>query len=484
MEFQLPIFPLYFAFVLFLFMIVKHQKDTKAQSTNPKLPPGPQKLPLIGNLHQLTGSLPHHSLRDLAKKYGPIMHLQLGEVSAIVVSSPQAAKEVMQTHDLIFADRPQLLAIKIMSYDSTGIAFAPYGNYWRQVRKICILELLSAKRVHSFKSIREEEVRNLIGSISTLVGIQVNFTEKIGSFINDTTSRAAFGKKCKYQDEFIAVTKEAAKLAGGFDVPDIFPSLKFLHGISRMKPALEKLHRRMDKILDDIINEHKVREKAVMINGDISDEEDLVDVLLKLQESVDLNFPLTANNVKAIILDIFSAGTETSSTTIEWAMSEMMRNPKVMEHAQDEVRRVLKGKGEIEETDIQELHYLKMVIKETLRLHPPAPLLLPRQSRERCEINGYERFDGSLVDLKGTNFEFIPFGAGRRMCPGVVFGIANIELPLAQLLYRFEWKLPNGIKPDQLDMEETLGITAARKNELYLIASPYIEDDHMVLQNQ
>ncbi|KAM7503729.1 hypothetical protein LguiB_002633 [Lonicera macranthoides] len=474
-------------------MIVKHQKDTKAKSTNPKLPPGPQKLPLIGNLHQLTGSLPHHSLRDLAKKYGPIMHLQLGAVSAIVVSSPQAAKEVMQTHDLIFADRPQLLAIKIMSYDSTGIAFAPYGNYWRQVRKICILELLNAKRVHSFKSIREEE---------------------IGSFINDTTSRAAFGKKCKNQDEFIAVTKEAAKLAGGFDVPDIFPSLKFLHGISRMKPALEKLHRRMDKILDDIINEHKVREKAVMINGDISDEEDLVDVLLKLQESVDLNFPLTANNVKAIILDIFSAGTETSSTTIEWAMSEMMRNPKVMEHAQDEVRRVLKGKGEIEETDIQELHYLKMVIKETLRLHPPAPLLLPRQSRERCEINGYEvpnktrviingwaigrdpkhwtnaecfepkRFDGSLVDLKGTNFEFIPFGAGRRMCPGVVFGIANIELPLAQLLYRFEWKLPNGIKPDQLDMEETLGTTAARKNELYLIASPYIEDDHMVSQNQ
>lgn len=192
----------------------------------------------------------------------------------------------------------------------------------------------------------------------------------------------------------------------------------------------------------------------------------------------------------------------------------MMRNPKVMEHAQDEVRRVLKGKGEIEETDIQELHYLKMVIKETLRLHPPAPLLLPRQSRERCEINGYEvpnktrviingwaigrdpkhwtnaecfepkRFDGSSVDLKGTNFEFIPFGAGRRMCPGVVFGIANIELPLAQLLYRFEWKLPNGIKPDQLDMEETLGITAARKNELYLIASPYIEDDHMASQNQ
>lgn len=201
--------------------------------------------------------------------------------------------------------------------------------------------------------------------------------------------------------------------------------------------------------------------------------------------------------------DLFTAGTDTSLTTIEWAMAELMRNPRVMQKAQAELQEALKGKEIMHKSDIQGLGYLKMVIKETLRLHPPLPLVLPRESREECEIDGYkipiktkvlinawaigrdpnhwdepesfkpERFINSTgVDVVGTNYEYLPFGAGRRICPGSTFALANVELPLAQLLYHFNWKLPDGMKTGDLDMSENFGATATKKNNLYLIATP------------
>jgi cytochrome P450 len=197
--------------------------------------------------------------------------------------------------------------------------------------------------------------------------------------------------------------------------------------------------------------------------------------------------------------NLFTAGSETSSWTVVWAMSEMVKNPKVMEEAQAEVRRVFDRKKYVDETELHQLIYLKSVIKETMRLHPPLPLLIPRESRERCEINGYdipaktrvaidfwgigrdprywveaesfkpERFINSKFNFKGTNFEYIPFGAGRRMCPGIAFAIPSVELPLAQLLYHFDWKLPNGMLNEELDMTESFEIIMKRKHDLCLI---------------
>ena len=184
-------------------------------------------------------------------------------------------------------------------------------------------------------------------------------------------------------------------------------------------------------------------------------------------------------------------------------MSEMVKNPQVMRRVQAEVRKVFDTKRNVDETGLHELKYLQCVIKETLRLHPSAPLLLPRENSKPCNINGYiiparskvivnawaigrdprywpeaevfkpERFLDSSLDYKGTNFEYIPFGAGRRICPGISFAIANIELPLAQLLYNFDWKLPSGLKQEELDMTEDFGLTVRRKNDLYLIPVPY-----------
>ena len=201
--------------------------------------------------------------------------------------------------------------------------------------------------------------------------------------------------------------------------------------------------------------------------------------------------------------DMFIGGSETSSAAVEWAMLEMLKNPRLLKKAQTEVRQVFRTKGYVTEAGLHELKFLKLIVKETLRLHPPAPLLLPRESRESCVINGYfipaktkviinawaigrdpwhwneaevfcpERFIDSLIDYKGNNFEFIPFGAGRRICPGILFAIADIELPLANFLYHFDWKLPGDINHENLDMSEAFGLSVRRKGELYVIPIPY-----------
>ncbi|KAL5833608.1 hypothetical protein ACOSQ3_017282 [Xanthoceras sorbifolium] len=502
-ELIIPSFSILFTFLLFLFMVLKIVKrSSKTSYTVLNLPPGPWKLPLIGNLHQLvaSGSLPHRGLRDLAKKYGPLMHLQLGELSTVVVSSPEFAKEVMKTHDVIFASRPYSLATNIMFYDATDIGFSPYGEYWRQLRKICILELLSMKRVQSFRSIREEEVSNLIHWLESKAGSLVNLSEKIHSLAYGVTSRAAFGKKCKDQDLFLSILKEGITLATGFNISDLFPSIKFLEWITGIKSQLQRVHQESDRILENIINDHK-KEMTTTLETDRI--EDLVDVLLKFQEHGDLDFPLTANNVKAVILDIFTVGSETCATTIDWAMSELIKNPTLMKKAQAEVREVIDRIGKVDEMAIDEMKFLKLVIKETLRLHPSIAMLLPRECGEKCVINGFdipiktkvivnawaigrdpeywtepenfipERFLDSSIDYKGTNFEYIPFGAGRRICPEISFGIASVELPLAMLLYHFDWKLPDKMEHEDLDMTEGFGVSVRRKDDLCLIPIPY-----------
>ncbi|CAJ2633815.1 unnamed protein product [Trifolium pratense] len=484
-----------FLFLFMLFIIVKKWSTSKNSTLN--LPPGPWTLPLIGNIHQIISrSLPHHSLKNLAEKYGPLMHIKLGEVPYIIVSSPEMAKEIMKTHDLTFCDRPKLLLSTIWSYNNTDIIFSPYGEHWRQIRKICVIELLSVKRVQSFRYIREEEVSNLVKSIFASEGSVVNLTDKILSMTYGITMRAAFGKKSKHQQSFKLAIQEIARLLGGFCIADLYPSVKILQRVNRTKTKIEKVHREIDMILQDIIDDHKSVHKEANKDEDL----DLVDVLLKIQQENDQSqLPLTDDNLKSIIQDMFSAGTETSSNAVLWVMSEMVKNPNIMEKAQAEVRRVFDKNGYVDETELHRLIYLKSVIKETLRLHPIAPLLVPRESRERCEINGYdipsktrvlinayaigtdpkywaepesfkpERFVDSIIDFKGTDFELIPFGAGRRMCPGIAFALPNVELPLAKLLYHFDWKLPNEIKNEELNMTESFGMTVGRKHDLCLI---------------
>ncbi|XP_031250785.1 cytochrome P450 71A1-like [Pistacia vera] len=485
---------------IFLMVVLKFFLKRKFRKRKLNLPPSPPKLPIIGNLHQL-GNMPHLSLRCLAEKFGPIFYLKLGQVPTVVVSSAKMAKEVMKTHDLALSSRPQIFSAKHLFYDCTDIVFSPYGAYWRHIRKICILELLSAKRVQSFSFVREEEVARLVHRVAENYPNTTDLTKTLGLYSNDVLCRVAFGKDFSEAGDydrygFQKMLEEYQELLGGFSIGDFFPSMEFIHSLTGMKPRLQKTFQRFDKFFDEVINEH--------LNPDREENKpDLVDVLLDIQKNGSHEMPLTMDNVKAIILDMFAAGTDTTFITLDWGMTELIMNRKVMEKAQAEVRSILGKRRVVLESDLPQMHYLKAVIKEIFRLHPPAPVLVPRESMEEITIEGYgipaktrffvnawaigrdpeswdnpetfepERFTDSTIDFKGLDFELIPFGAGRRSCPAITFGTATVELALAQLLHSFDWELPPGIDAKDLDMTEVFGITMHRIAHLVVVAKPH-----------
>lgn len=505
---QFSVFGLILPCFLFLFLLIKifNAHATKSSNNQPKLPPGPKKLPFIGNLHQLIGpGLPHNRLSNLAKIYGPIYHLIVGELSLIFLTTPEVVQEALKAQEIHFMQRPQFPSVEMMNPKNSSVIFAPYGEYWRQLRKIFVSELLSIKQVQSFRSFREDEMGNLVKYVRRSRGHPFNLSEKIFSCMISIIAKAAFGESCKRKEEFLLTLTEARKYANGFSLVDIFPSLTILSYLSGMKWKLDRVRQKFDEIMEDILVDHKrQRESSISQEGRLV-REDVVDVLLRIQGSAEPGLHLTTDNIKGVLQDLFTAGSDTVTVTVEWAMSELIKKPRVMAKAQAEMREVLKEKGHVQETDLQELKYLKSVIKETLRLHPPVPLI-PREARESCKVHGYdvpmksrvfinawaigrdpnywenpesfepERFLESSTDFAGTHYQFLPFGTGRRVCPGIAFASANMELLLALLLYHFDWTLPDGQALEGLDMTETLGAAIKRKNELFVIATPHSRD--------
>ncbi|OWM65454.1 hypothetical protein CDL15_Pgr009044 [Punica granatum] len=478
-------------------LFIARSKRTTRRPGN--LPPGPWKLPLIGNLHQL-GPLPHHSLARLSRKYGPIMFLQFGSIPTLVISSDEMAQEVFKTHDRAFSGRPAFFAARKLTYNCSDVSFGPYGDTWKALRKIVVLELLSTKRVQSFQSVRDEEIALMLDTIhhSSSAG-PINLSEVTMVLSNNVVCRATFGKRFYTEGDgrtskFYETTREIQNVLGGFCVADLFPRLDWFNKLNGLKGKIEKNFRQLDLLYDEVIEEHKDPRRPK------PEHEDLVDVLLRLQKDPNQEIRLTDDNIKGTLTDMFNAGTDTSSATLVWTMAELIKNPSVLKKVTEEVREAVKGKPKVEETDLPSLTYLRSVIKEGLRLHPPVPLLVPRETIESCKIMGYEipakttvfvnalaiatdpkiwespmefrpeRFLNSSVDFRGTDFQFLPFGAGRRGCPGISFGVVLIELALANLLSQFEWSLPEGI---DLDMEEVSGLTTHKKTPLCLIATPH-----------
>ncbi|CAN1808791.1 Cytochrome P450 71D10 [Linum perenne] len=405
------------------------------------------------------------------------MHIQLGELSHIVVSSQEAAK-----------------ALRVIGKGSNGIAFAPYGEDWRQLRNVCLQELLSPKRVMSFRHIREEVVSDLVRSLNGDGNKVVDLSSLVNKLSSSVTSRASFGTVPE-----LSSSSEAFLMM-------MDNTLKLLPGLTGYRAKLETIRKASNSILDQIIDEHKSRRRRVDRDHDRAEDDDLVDVLLSLQETQNHHgvSSISMDVIKAVISEMFLGGSESSSATIEWVISEIINDQRVLQTVQEEVRQVFKNTGKVEEARLGELKYLDMVISEGLRLHPPGPLLLPRENVEAVELsNGYEipaktkvivnawaisrdprywkepekfypeRFLECSTDYKGNYFEFIPFGAGRRICPGILFGMVTIKLALANLFFHFNWRLPANLESAGVDMEESFGVSLTRKHPLCLIPVPY-----------
>ncbi|XP_049395543.1 cytochrome P450 736A117-like [Solanum stenotomum] len=496
------------ALSLLISFVVMSLLMTKSKSKK-ILPPSPLKLPLIGHMHKL-GVYPHHSLHKLAQQYGPLMFLKLGSVSTLVVSSAEAASEIMKTHDLVFCDRPKSNVNKKLLYNFKDVSVAPYGEYWRQMRSICVLQLLSTKRVQGFRIVREEETALLVKKIKERSPEAVDLSEFFMTLTNDIVSRAAFGRKYsggESGEKFRKLMKEFVGILGGFDFGTFLPSLAWIDRVSGLEAKVDRVAKEMDEFLEGVVEEHLDSHKRVkeLFGDKVENEnrEDFVDVLLGIykQNMVD-GFSIDRDGIKALIVDIFAGGTDTTYTVLEWAMTELLRHPGAMNKLQNEAREITKAENEtLSEDDLDKMHYLKAVIKETLRLHPPIPLLVPRQARQDVKVMGYdvaagtmvitngwaigrdpeiwddaeefkpERFLNSSIDFKGHDFGLIPFGAGRRGCPGISFAMATNELVLANVVREFDWKLPNGAKGDDLDMTECTGLTIHRKVPLFAVAT-------------
>ncbi|KAG6528705.1 cytochrome P450 71A1-like [Zingiber officinale] len=489
---------LWFVPPLLLLLLLLLRAQRKSSSSHGDLPLSPPGLPLVGNLHQV-GPFIHKSFASLSRHHGPLVLLRLGRVPTLVVSSPDAARDVLRTHDHICASRPATTVTRILLDGSSDVAFAPYGYEWRQRRRICTLHLLSPKMVQSYALVREQEVAAMIAAIcSRGSAAEIDMSAVLFAFSNDIMCRVVAGNKFEGRKGlFSELISENSVLLTKIYLGDYLPWLGWVDWLLGNVERVKKNQKRWDDLLDQVIKEHAER-----VSSD--DEKDFVDVLISLQKDPVLESILTPEVIKALLQDMFAAGTETSYITLEWAMAELVRNPSKMQKLQDQVRSVAGGGGKmVKEEEICQMPYLKAVIKETFRLHPPVPLLLPRELLEDCPVQGYnipkktrlfvnawaigrdpkcweaplefwpERFMDGAIDFTGVDLRFIPFGAGRRICPGLNFAVASLELALANLVHRFDWELPAGLSREEFGMEEVAGLVVGREGRLHVVAKPW-----------
>ncbi|CAL5362521.1 unnamed protein product [Camellia sinensis] len=429
-------------------------------------------------LHMI-GTLPHCALEALSKKYGPIMLVQLSNIPTIVVSSPCATEHFLKTHDMTFASRPNIQTAKYLSYGNKGMAFTTYRSYWRNVRKLYTLKLLSVGKTDGYRVMRRKEMEALVRQLKVATAATatatatataaarevVDLSEKVEGVMEDMTCKMVFGRSSDERFDLKAIVQKSLVLVEAFNVADFVPTLTpfDLHGLTR---SFKETRKAIDTILEIIITEHKQDPSRI---HQAHEKKGFIDVMLSLMNNKssttthdELFYSIDRNNIKAIAIDMIVGVIDTLTTAIEWVMSEILTHPRVAQKLQQELMSVVEGERMVAETDLVKLEYLQLVITETLRIHLVAPLLIPRESMEDIVIDGYfipknsrilvnswamgrdpsiwsdnvgefllERFMDGHMDIRGRDFQLIPFGSGRRGCPGMHLGLTNIRLVVA-----------------------------------------------------
>lgn len=494
------LFLIWFITILFLRAILSNSRGKK-----PHLPPTPRALPVIGHMH-LLGPIPHQALNKLSDRFGPLVYFYIGSKPCLLVSSQETAKEVFKNHETTFLNRPKMANLDYLTYGTADMAMAPYGPLWKYMKKLCMSELLGTRTLDQLLPVRREEMTRFVRLIQDKAetGEALDVGVELMRLTNNIISRMLLSKRCSDKEdeanEVQTIVKEMNKLGTKFNLSDLLWFCKNLD-LQGFRKRLKDVRDRYDILMEKIILEHKeARKKNKSTAADTM--KDVLDILIEISEDQNAEMKLTAENVKAFVMNFFGAGTDTSSVTIGWGIAELINHPNVMEKVQKEIDSVVGRNRILEESDISNLPYLQAIVKETLRLHPGGPLVV-RESTEDCVISGYEIPEGTrlfvnvwalgrdpnqwenplefiperflseewrqgknqFLDVRGQHFSLLPFGSGRRSCPGASLALQVVPTVLGIMIQCFDWKVRDGAN-GTVNMEEKAGMTLLRAHPL------------------
>ncbi|KAJ8900054.1 hypothetical protein K2173_024170 [Erythroxylum novogranatense] len=446
-------------------------KISTRSHTKIKKPPSPPALPIIGHLH-LIGS-------------GPLMVLRLGASTCLIASNASVAKEILKYQDLNFSSRPEFASSEYFIYTGSRFLTAPYGDYWRFMKKLCMTRLLSVAQLDKFMDIREEEKVKLVESVMRCAreGNLCDLSSEFTTLTNNTICRMAMSTRCSGTDndarEIRGLVKACLDLGAKLSLGDVLGPFK-IFDISGTGKKLVGTLTQYDRLVDRIIKEHKEKTREGS-----EGMKDFMDILLEVHDDPTAEIKLAANDIKSFLLDIFLAGTDTSSVAMQWAMAELINKPKKFKRLRNEINEVVGPNRLVKEADVPNLPYLRAVILETLRLHPSGPFII-RECAQDCEVNNSyvngktrvlvnvyaimrdpqlwtdpdefiperfldtssEKIGEHQMELKGQNFKYLPFGSGRRGCPGASLAMMVMHQAVGALVQCFDWKFKEGEKVD------------------------------------
>ncbi|KAL7245345.1 hypothetical protein ACSBR2_000634 [Camellia fascicularis] len=489
---------LYLPLILSLYLFTKHVLH-KIQN----LPPSPfPTLPILGHLHLFKTPL-HRTLSHIAARHGPILLLQFGSRPVLLVSSPSAAEECFTKNDIVFANRPRLLAGKHLGYNYTSLSWAPYGDNWRSLRRIAALEIFSSHRLQTLADIRADEVRWLVrrlcGEAEAVDMKGALFELMLNVMMRMIAGKRYYGENVAEVEEarrFREIVAETFRVGGASNVGDFLPVLRWV-AVRGLKKRLVALHENRDGFMQELIEE--LRRGMGGDSGEVGEKKTkkktMVEVLLSLQESEPEYY--TDQMIRALMMVLLAAGTDTSVGTTEWALSLLLNNPHILQKAQTEIDTRVGPHRLIEESDIADLPYLRCIINETMRMYPAGPLLVPHESSEECMVGGFriprgtmllvnilaiqndpkiwvepekfmpERFEG--LERSRDGFKLMPFGSGRRSCPGEGLALRVVGLAMGSLIQCFDWER---MSKEMVDMTEGTGLTMTKAQPLMAKCRP------------